>query len=172
MIGLLLNLLRGQTIWQLRRKGAVIGKNVELLNSTIDKYTAFLVEIGNNVVITNATVLAHDGSTKKFLNHTRIQKTTIGNNVFIGIGAIVLAGSHIGDNVIVGAGSVVRGDIPSNSVVMGNPGRVVYSLEEYIEMNRDSMETSMIIDKMCSQMKYDELMKLRNELGDGLGYEL
>ena len=172
MIGFILNFLRGQTIWQLRRKGAVIGQNVELLNTTIDKYTAFLVEIGDNTVITNATILAHDGSTKRFLDYTRIQKTIIGSNVFVGIGAIVLAGSHIGDNVIIGAGSVVRGDIPSNSVVMGNPGRVVYSLEEYLDMNRDSMETSLIIDRMCSHMKVDELIELRDKLGNELGYEL
>lgn len=50
---------------------------------------------------------------------------TIGNNVWIGAGAIILPGVTIGDNVVVGAGSVVAKDIPSNSVAVGNPCRVV-----------------------------------------------
>lgn len=50
---------------------------------------------------------------------------TIGNNVWIGGGAILLPGVTIGDNVAIGAGSVVTKDIPSNSVALGNPCRVV-----------------------------------------------
>ena len=50
---------------------------------------------------------------------------TIGNNVWIGGGAILLPGVTIGDNVVIGAGSVVTKDIPSNSVALGNPCRVV-----------------------------------------------
>ncbi|WP_404341706.1 sugar O-acetyltransferase [Pseudoalteromonas mariniglutinosa] len=46
---------------------------------------------------------------------------TIGNNVWIGAGVIVLAGVTIGDNAVVGAGSVVTKDIAANTVVAGNP---------------------------------------------------
>ena len=49
---------------------------------------------------------------------------TIGNNVWIGGGAIILPGVTIGDNVVVGAGSVVTCDIPANMVAYGNPCRV------------------------------------------------
>lgn len=45
----------------------------------------------------------------------------IGNNVWIGAGAIILAGITIGDNAVVGAGSVVTKDITANTVVAGNP---------------------------------------------------
>ena len=48
-----------------------------------------------------------------------------GNNVWIGGGAILLPGVTIGDNVVIGAGSVVTHDIPSNSVAVGSPCRVV-----------------------------------------------
>ena len=49
---------------------------------------------------------------------------TIGNNVWIGGGAIILPGVTIGDNVVIGAGSVVAKDIPSNTIAYGNPCRV------------------------------------------------
>lgn len=49
----------------------------------------------------------------------------IGSNVWIGGGAIVLAGVTIGDNAVIGAGSVVTKDIPANSVAVGNPARVI-----------------------------------------------
>ena len=50
---------------------------------------------------------------------------TIGNNVWIGAGVIVLAGVTIGDNTVVGAGSVVTKSIASNTVVAGNPAREI-----------------------------------------------
>ena len=46
---------------------------------------------------------------------------SIGNNVWIGAGAIILAGVSIGDNSVIGAGSVVTKSIASNTVVAGNP---------------------------------------------------
>jgi acetyltransferase-like isoleucine patch superfamily enzyme len=49
----------------------------------------------------------------------------IGNNVFVGTNCIILYGTTIGDNCIVGAGSVVRGHYPDNSVIVGNPAKVV-----------------------------------------------
>ena len=50
---------------------------------------------------------------------------TIGDNVWIGGGAIVLPGVSIGDNVTIGAGSVVTRDVPSNVIAAGNPCRVI-----------------------------------------------
>lgn len=56
---------------------------------------------------------------------TQTAPVTIGNNVWIGGGAIILPGVKIGDNVVIGAGSVVTKNIPSNKVAYGNPCRVV-----------------------------------------------
>ncbi len=53
----------------------------------------------------------------------------IGNNVWIGSGAIILAGLKIGDNSVIGAGSIVTKDIPSNVVAAGNPCRIVRELK-------------------------------------------
>ena len=54
---------------------------------------------------------------------------TIGNDVWIGCGAIINPGVSIGDNVIIGSGSIVTKDIPSNSLAVGNPARVIRTLD-------------------------------------------
>lgn len=66
---------------------------------------------------------------------------TIGNNVTIGMGAIILNGAVIGDNCIIGAGSMVTQGkvIPDGSLAFGSPAKVVRQLtEEEIESNRHS----------------------------------
>jgi len=50
---------------------------------------------------------------------------TIGDNVWLGGGAIVLPGVTIGDNTVVGAGAVVTRDLPADVVAVGNPARVI-----------------------------------------------
>ena len=50
---------------------------------------------------------------------------TIGRNVWIGGGALVVPGITIGDDVVVGAGSVVARDVPNGAIVAGNPARVL-----------------------------------------------
>lgn len=52
----------------------------------------------------------------------------IGNDCWIGGGAIILAGVTIGDRTVIGAGAVVTGDIPADSVAAGNPARVIKTL--------------------------------------------
>ena len=56
---------------------------------------------------------------------------TIGNNIYFGANVTVLKGVNIGDNCIIGAGSTVTHDIPSGSVAVGNPCKVICSLDDY-----------------------------------------
>jgi maltose O-acetyltransferase len=56
------------------------------------------------------------------------QPITIGDNVWLGGGVIVLPGVSIGENTVVGAGAVVTRDLPANVVAVGNPARVVRRL--------------------------------------------
>ena len=56
---------------------------------------------------------------------------TVGNDVWIGAGVSVLPGVTIGDNCVIGAGSVVVHDIPSDSVAVGNPCKVVKTIVKH-----------------------------------------
>lgn len=83
--------------------------------------------IGPNVGIYTAT-----HSTNPIERNTREEQAlpvTIGNNCWIGGGVTILPGITIGDNCTIGAGSVVVKDIPSNSIAVGNPCRVVKTLK-------------------------------------------
>lgn len=64
------------------------------------------------------------------------RKTIIGDNCFIGVNSVILMGAHIGDNCIVGAGSVCRGFFPPNSVIAGNPAKVIDTLDNYYEKRK------------------------------------
>lgn len=54
----------------------------------------------------------------------------VGNNVWIGAGAILLPGVTIGDDTVIGAGSIVTKDIPSGVVAVGNPCRILREIGE------------------------------------------
>jgi len=108
--------------------------NVKYNNSDIDDLVPQLVEIGDNFVSApGSMILAHDASLFIHTGQYRCAKTIIGNNVFLGANAVVLAGVNIGDNAIVGAGAVVTKDVAANSVVAGNPARFICTTEEYIK---------------------------------------
>lgn len=76
------------------------------------------IHLGKNVEINMNCV---------FLNTAPV---TIGKNVWIGGGSIILPGVTIGDNTTIGAGSVVSKDIPANCLAVGNPCRVIRQLSE------------------------------------------
>ena len=137
----LLARLRGeQNIDKLVRRGLKIGKGCKLGSCTIDPSHCFHITIGDNVTFgPGVHILAHDASTKLFLNYTRVANVSIGNNVFIGAHSIVLPGVTIGDNVIIGAGSIVSRNIPSNSVAVGAPAKVIKPLEEYLHARKKEM---------------------------------
>ena len=124
------------SIEALRKRGVKIGENVDIIDTLIDWNFGFLCSIGDNVTLTGVRILTHDASTKKFLGYSKIGKVEIGNNVFVGKGAIILPNVKIGNNVIIGAGTIVAKDVPDNVVIAGNPWRVICSCDEYIERNR------------------------------------
>ena len=122
----------------LTRGGCKIGENTFFYSPNqkpVDETSLPFIEIGDNCRITDGVrILAHDYSyaVLRRTHHTMLRKTgktTIGNNCFLGINSIVLMNTTIGDNVIIGAGAVVSGTIPSNSVVAGNPGKVISTID-------------------------------------------
>ncbi|CAG9621546.1 sugar O-acetyltransferase [Sutcliffiella rhizosphaerae] len=80
-----------------------------------------------NVQIYTATHPLHP--TERNSGREYAKPITIGNNVWIGGGAIINPGVNIGDNVVVASGAVVTKDIPENVVVGGNPARVLKQIE-------------------------------------------
>ena len=98
----------------------------------------FLIEIGDNVTITSdVSFQTHDGGVgilrKDYPGINVFGRIKVGTNVFIGEGAMIMYNVIIGDNVVIGARSVVTKSIPSNSVAVGSPARVIKTLEEYKE---------------------------------------
>lgn len=145
----LLNRIRGsQSIDKLKNRGLIIGNNVTIMGEVlIDPSHCWHIEIGNDVIIApRVHILAHDASTKIFLNHTRVANVKIGNEVFVGAGTIILPGVTIGNRVIIGAGSVVKSDVPDNSVAVGVPAKVISSLDEYIAKQKPKMHVENTFD--------------------------
>lgn len=122
MVLALRRLLIDLRLWYLRRiRGMDLGANVKIsLRANLDGTNPRGIHIGEDTYIAfHAIVFAHDMSR---LLHT---DTYIGRNCFIGAHAIIMPGVRVGDECIVGSGAVVTKDVPAQSIVAGNPARVI-----------------------------------------------
>jgi maltose O-acetyltransferase len=84
------------------------------------------VQVGPNVQFLTATHPVEP--TARRAKFESAKPITIGDNVWLGGGVIILPGINIGENAVVGAGAVVTKDIPANVVAVGNPARVIRQL--------------------------------------------
>lgn len=117
----------------LRRRGMDIkGTPVYIaVNVKFDGKDYSKIHIGDrSVVSSDVRFLTHDYSISRAIEAggTRLEKEAyflrdiyVGNNCFVGTRSILMPGCRLGNNVIVGAGSVVRGNVPDDTIVMGNP---------------------------------------------------
>lgn len=94
----------------------------------------YLIKVGQNCLFAaNINLITHDGAIKVLNSLNRFEgkmmdkigSITIGDNVYIGMGAYIMPNTIIGNDCIIGAGAIVKGNIPEKSVVVGIPGRVV-----------------------------------------------
>lgn len=168
--------LRGEyTTEKLIKMGMKVGKNFGRLNGVIlDPSHCWLIEIGDNVTMApRVHILCHDASTKVHLGYTKIGKVTIGNNVFIGAESVVLPNVKIGNNVIIGANSTITKDIPDNSVAVGNPAKVICSLEEYLQKQKENMENAPVygVDyTLRGDLTEEKKRQMISELQNSIGY--
>ncbi|CEN89266.1 maltose O-acetyltransferase [[Clostridium] sordellii] len=90
------------------------------------------IKIGKNVMLApNVQIYTAYHPIDAKLRNSGIEygaSVTIGDNVWIGGGAIINPGVNIGDNVVIGSGSVVTKDIPANCVAVGNPCKIIKTL--------------------------------------------
>lgn len=126
----------------LKNKGVSIGDDVVIYVPTktvIDEQYPWMIQIGNHVRIAQgAIILTHDysWSTLKVAYDGAILgasgKVTIGDNVFIGMNAIITRGVTIGNNVVIGTGAVVTKDCMDNGVYAGNPAHRIAELDDFL----------------------------------------
>lgn len=158
-----------------KRMGVKIGDNCNFqFDVVIDFSHYWHIKIGNNVTLApRVHVLAHDASTFKHFGYTKIGKVEIGDNTFVGASATILPNVKIGKNCIIGAGSVVRKDVPDGMVAAGNPAKVIFTTEEYINKIKPEFESSPKFEEDytlrggVTKTKQEEMNTLIN---DGVGF--
>lgn len=138
------------------KKNIKVGKNTRILTS-ISNFGSepYLIKIGDNCTVTSGVkFITHDASIETALNYKKIARVRgelkfekmgsikIGDNCMIGVNSIILPGVTIGDNCVVAAGSVVTANVPSGSVVGGNPAKIISDIETY---SKKALEKSIMI---------------------------
>ncbi|WP_168123548.1 serine O-acetyltransferase [Paenibacillus sp. HB172176] len=138
--------------------GAVIGCRM-FIDHGMGVVIGETCEIGDDVVIYQGVTLGGTGK-EKGKRHP-----TIGSNVVIGSGAKVLGSFKVGDNSNIGSNAVVLREVPENSTVVGNPGRVVKRNGERVNDRLDHAKLPDPVVEMFRDMQ-QELEKLRLEVAD------
>lgn len=92
-------------------------------------YVGDKVMFGPNIIVATANHPVNPELRGRGLQYNK--DVYIGENTWIGAGAVIVPGVHIGKNVVIGAGSVVTKDIPDNVVAVGNPCRVLRKVSEH-----------------------------------------
>lgn len=109
-----------------------VGRNV-FINQNCTFYDLGGLDIGDDVMIgPNVSLITtgHDLAPSRRRAVTIGKPIVIGKNVWIAAGAIIIGGVTVGENSVVAAGSVVTRDVPPNTLVGGNPARVIRSIDD------------------------------------------
>ncbi len=105
-----------------------IGKNV-LIESNILCMAAGNIVIEDNVEIAADVRLISNNHDFHYRNLLICKQVTLKKNCWIGADASILPGVTVGENAVVGAGAIVTHDVPDNAVVVGNPAKVIKTID-------------------------------------------
>lgn len=128
------------------------------------------MSFGDNVLVFgNVTFLLHDAApttVSEGIGTDLLGRITIGNSCFIGANSTIMPGVTLADNTVVGAGSVVTHSTKQPGLVIaGNPARVVCTVEEYLNKNKDRIVNldGMSVDDIRAYIDQnpDKLLKRR-----------
>lgn len=115
--------------------GVKIGKHCDIQRNVSFGSEPYLIEIGDHVQLTTGVkIFTHGGGWVLRQEHPSIDifgKVKIGNNVYVGNNSLIMPGVSIGNNVVVGAGSIVTKSVPDNSIIAGNPARIIGNFDDY-----------------------------------------
>ena len=120
------NLIPG-TLNSANQKNLKIGKNVSF-GGNVFLYPNATITIGDSTMIAYGVIIhtsTHDYSCHPMYEKRIDLPVKIGNNVWIGAGAIILPGVIIEDYAVIGAGCVVTKNVPEGAIVVGNPPRII-----------------------------------------------
>jgi acetyltransferase-like isoleucine patch superfamily enzyme len=141
------NILMSQE--EIKKIGVSIGDDCEIYDDVNFGSEPYLVSIGNHVRITRGVkFVTHDGGVwvlRKAYNMPEIdlfRPITVGDNVHIGMNAIIMPGVSIGNNVIIGCGAVVTKPIPDGEIWGGIPARKLLSVEEYYNKHLSDFDST------------------------------
>jgi len=123
------------------QKNASIGKRCKISSHT---FVCEGVTIEDNVFIGHSVTFINDSYPRATTSEGGLQTekdwhvetTLVKRGASIGSGSTILSNVVIGENAIVGAGSVVTRDVPPNTIVAGNPARILRSIKNPAEVNR------------------------------------
>lgn len=124
------------------QKNASIGKSCKISSHTL---VCEGVVIEDNVFVGHGVTFINDSYPRATTAngelqteaHWKVEPTVIKKGASIGSGVTILSNTTIGENAIVGAGSVVTKDVPPNSIVAGNPAKVLRYMEDSVERRND-----------------------------------
>ena len=133
-----------------RSQGVTIGEDCRLISCNFGS-EPYLVTLGDHVSATDSAFVTHDGGVWVFRGEwpdaDLMAPIAVGDNVFLGSGCLVMPGVTIGSNVVIGARSLVTRDIPSESVAVGVPARVLRGVDEYRVSAQERMVPTARMDR-------------------------
>ena len=120
-----------------------IGVNIgsdNLIKKTHWSSEPYLITIGSHCQLTDCKIHTHGGGVvvrHLYPSFDVFGKVKIGDYCYIGTGSQIMPGVTIGNHVLIAAGSIVTKSVPSNVVIAGNPAKIICSIKDFLEKNKN-----------------------------------